>query len=124
MPATTLGRKRAVGLVLLALLLALFLWFNRIPKLDTVETDLAQASAASAACFQGFCVDSPPGSTLLSRWWDFSLAYLQLVSLGMLFAFLIAGLTEVFLFPRATPSRAGTAGASWAPSGASWSARP
>ena len=99
MPATTLGRKRAVGLVLLVLLLALFLWFNRIPKLDTVQTDLAQASAASAACFQGFCVDSPPGSTLLSRWWDFSLAYLQLVSLGMLFAFLIAGLTEVFLFP-------------------------
>ncbi len=96
---TTLRKKRAVGLVLLAVLLFLFLWFNRIPKLDTVQADLAAAAAPAAACFQGFCVGHAPGSTLLSRWWDFSLAYLELVSLGMVFAFLVAGLTEVFLFP-------------------------
>ena len=109
---TALRKKRAVGLVLLAVLLFLFLWFNRIPKLDTVQADLAVATAPAAACFQGFCVDSAPGSTLLSRWWDFSLAYLELVSLGMVFAFLIAGLTEVFLFP---PSREAQSG--WAQPG-------
>ena len=44
-------------------------------------------------------LESEPDSTLFSRWWDFSLAYLKLISLGMVFAFLMAGLTEVFLLP-------------------------
>ena len=34
---TAIKKKRAAGLVLLAVLLGLFLVFNRIPKLDTVE---------------------------------------------------------------------------------------
>jgi len=98
---TAQGKRRVTGLILLAVILALFLWFNRIPKLDTVETDLAGVTAPAAECFQGFCIDGSPGSTLLTRWWDFSLAYLKLVTVGMLFAFLVAGLTEVFLFPPA-----------------------
>ena len=89
----------AAGLVFLAVLLGLFLWFNRIPKLDIVEADLAGVTAPNVECFQGFCLESEPDSTLFSRWWDFSLAYLQLVSLGMVFAFLMAGLTETFLLP-------------------------
>ena len=89
----------AIGLVLLAVLLGLFLWFNRIPKLDVVEADLAGVTAPAAECFQGFCLESEPDSTLFSRWWDFSLVYLKLISLGMIFAFLMAGLTEVFLLP-------------------------
>ena len=107
--STALRKKRAVGLVLLVVLLSLFLWFNRIPKLDTVQADLLDATAPAAACFQGFCVDNAPGSTLFSRWWDFSLAYLELVSLGMVFAFLIAGLTEVFLFPSSRGAQGGWA---------------
>ena len=77
-----LKRKRAVGLVLLAVLLVLFLWFNRIPKLDTVQEDLVSATASTVECFQGFCVENEPGSTLLTRWWDFSLTYLKLIALG------------------------------------------
>ena len=107
--STALRKKRAVGLVLLVVLLSLFLWFNRIPKLDTVQADLLDATAPASACFQGFCVDNAPGSTLFSRWWDFSLAYLELVSLGMVFAFLIAGLTEVFLFPSSRGAQGGWA---------------
>ena len=98
---TTARRKQlAIGLVFLAVLLGLFLWFNRIPKLDIVEADLAGATAPNVECFQGFCLESEPDSTLFSRWWDFSLAYLKLISLGMIFAFLIAGLTETFLLPQ------------------------
>ena len=96
---TAQGKRRITGLILLAVLLILFLWFNRIPKLDTVQADLAGVTAPVAECFQGFCIDNSPDSTVLSRWWDFSLAYLKLVTVGMLFAFLVAGLTEVFLFP-------------------------
>ena len=97
---TAHGKRRVTGLILLAVLLTLFLWFNRIPKLDTVQADLAGVTAPAAECFQGFCIDNGPDSTLLSRWWDFSLSYFKLVTVGMLFAFLVAGLTEVFLFPQ------------------------
>ena len=93
-------KRRIAGLVLLAVLLALFLAFNRVPKLDTVRADLAVATSPVAQCFQGFCIEAPPESSLLSRWWDFSLTYLQLVALGMTFAFLVAGTTEAFLFPK------------------------
>ncbi len=97
--ATHRRKQLAIGLILLAVLLGLFLWFNRIPKLDIVEADLAGVTAPQGECFQGFCLESEPESTLFSRWWDFSLAYLRLISLGMVFAFLMAGLTETFLLP-------------------------
>ena len=95
-------KRRIAGLVLLAVLLALFLAFNRVPKLDTVRADLAVAASPVAQCFQGFCIEAPPESSLLERWWDFSLTYLQLVALGMTFAFLVAGATEAFLFPKSS----------------------
>ena len=98
--ATTRRKQLVFGLVFLAILLGLFLWFNRIPKLDVVEEDLAAVSSPNVECFQGFCLESEPDSTLFSRWWDFSLAYLKLISLGMVFAFLIAGLTETLLLPQ------------------------
>jgi hypothetical protein len=37
--ATALGKKRVVGLILLVGILAVFLSFNRFPKLDTVRED-------------------------------------------------------------------------------------
>ena len=97
---TSLQKKRAAGLIVLAILLTLFLLFNRIPKLDTVRADLAIATSSQQECFQGFCVETPEESTLLSRWWNFSLTYLRLVAVGMTFAFLVAGVTEAFLFPQ------------------------
>ena len=97
--ATARRKQLAIGLVFFAVLLGLFLWFNRIPKLDIVEADLAGATAPAAECFQGFCLESEPDSSLFTRWWDFSLAYLKLISLGMTFAFLMAGLAETFLLP-------------------------
>ncbi len=126
---TALKRKRLVGTLFLVLLLALFVTFSRAPKLDTVREDIdttagvatseragdlatsADVSAAGAAlgnsaaalallCFQGYCARPAPETSFVERWWDFSYEYLQLVTIGMVFAFLVAGLTEVFLFPR------------------------
>ena len=97
---TALKKKRVIGIVLLAVILGLFLAFNRIPKLDTVEADLAGVKAPQAECFQGFCINREPEIGFFERWWDFSTSYLKLVTAGMIFAFLAAGITEVFLFPR------------------------
>ena len=100
-----------MGLVLLAALLTLFLIFNRVPKLDTVQADLAAASSSTARCFQGFCVDADPGSSLITRVWKFSFSYLKLVSIGMGLAFLVAGLVETFIYPRAYST--GIRGTGW-----------
>lgn len=108
--ATGLQKKRLAGLLLLAVLLGLFLAFNRFPKLDTVREDLEAISGPQAECFQGFCVDT--GASILSRWWDFSVTYLRLVAPGMLFAFLVAGLTGAFLFP-SSGTRAFSGGGVW-----------
>ncbi|MCE2500705.1 MAG: PD40 domain-containing protein [Dehalococcoidia bacterium] len=102
---TALKKKRVIGIVLLAVILGLFLAFNRIPKLDTIQEDLGAVNAPQTECFQGFCIDREPETGFFERWWDFSLSYLRLVSLGMTFAFLAAGITEVFLFPRGEGSR-------------------
>ena len=96
---TALAKKRLVGLLLAAVILALFLIFNRFPKLDTVQGDLEAVTSSTLECFQSFCIDRDPDSTFFSRWWEFSLTYLRLVSVGMVFAFVVAGLTEAFLFP-------------------------
>ena len=97
--STVLSKKRLVGLLLFAVILALFFSFNRFPKLDTVGGDLDAVTAPEVQCFQGFCIDREPGSTFLSRWWTFTVTYLRLVTVGMTFAFVVAGLTEAFLFP-------------------------
>ena len=93
-------KRRVAGLTLIAVFMILFVVFNRVPKLDTVQADLAVATSPVAECFQGFCVEGPPDSTWVSRWWKFSLTYLRLVSVGMIFAFLVAGTTEAFVFPK------------------------
>ena len=102
---TGLKKKRVIGILLLAIILGLFLAFNRIPKLDTVEADLAGVNAPRAECFQGFCINREPETGFWERWWDFSTSYLKLVTAGMIFAFLAAGITEVFLFPGGGGSR-------------------
>ncbi len=96
-----INRNRLVGIVLLLVLLALFLSFNRAPKLDIVKEDLAAVARPAAQCFQGFCLDTDPESSFVSRWWQFSLTYLNLIAIGMGFAFAVAGLMEVFFISRA-----------------------
>ena len=91
---TSLSKKRAVGSVLLILILFVFVAFNRFPKLDIVQEDLEAVTGPQVECFQGFCIETEPDSSFLSRWWDFSLAYFELVAAGMVFAFVVAGLTE------------------------------
>ena len=95
-------KEQLFGVAMLAVLLTLFLVFNRLPKLDIVQMDLAAASSPGARCFQGFCVDAEPSSPFIARVWGFSLSYLKIVSIGMGFAFLVAGLTETFLFSQAS----------------------
>ena len=99
MLTTSLGKKRLVGAMLFLVILSLFFSFNRFPKLDAVGTDLDAVNAPQVQCFQGFCIERDSGSSLLSRWMVFSVTYLRLVSIGMTFAFLVAGLTEAFIFP-------------------------
>ena len=97
--STALSKKRVVGLLLLTVIVSLFFAFNRFPKLDAVGGDLDAVTALEVQCFQGFCIEREPGSTFLSEWWGFSVTYLRLVTVGMMFAFAVAGLTEAFLFP-------------------------
>ena len=99
-----LAKKRLAGLVLLAVLLGLFLALNRFPKLDTIREDLGAVSGATIECFQGFCLETGSESSFVSRWLDFSVQYLKIVTVGMTFAFLVAGLTEAFLFPKSSGS--------------------
>ena len=94
------SKKRLVGLVLFAVILGLFLAFNRFPKLEIVSGDLDAVSGPVVECFQGFCIESDPNSSFVSRWLGFSVDYLRFVTIGMTFAFLVAGLSEAFLFPR------------------------
>ena len=107
LPLNTVTRKkRAAGLVIFGVLLTLFLLFNRLPKFGIVEGDLDAISGSVIQCFQGFCIEAGPDTTLWSRWWDFSLTYLELVAVGMTFAFLVAGVAEAFLFPSSSDGRA------------------
>ena len=64
---TALAKKRLVGLLLAAVILALFLVFNRFPKLDTVQGDLEAVTSSTLECFQSFCIDRDPDSTFFSR---------------------------------------------------------
>jgi hypothetical protein len=96
---TTLRKKRAMGAVLFAIVLMLFLAFNRFPKLDIIGEDLIGVATPVAECFQGFCTDREPSISLVNRWMSFSINYLHLVTVGMTFTFIVAGLAEAFLFP-------------------------
>ena len=113
-PKTTLGRYRVVGILLLIVIFGVFFTTNRFPKLDTVKNDVNIATQVSvhhqvtdsvnidhydSGCFQGFCIEEVPNQTLLQRWWDFSISYLRLVTAGMVFAFLVAGIAATFLAP-------------------------
>ena len=95
---TATRKKRLIGVVLLVVILALFFSFNRLPKLDIVGEDLDAVTAPQVQCFQGFCLEREPGVGFFERWTSFSVTYLRLVSVGMTFAFLVAGLAEAFLF--------------------------
>jgi len=110
-PTTTLGRQRILGIVLFLGLAGPFFVFNRFPKLDTIRGDIDTAVGAvsdgGAGCVgQGFCF----GGSLVGRWWEFSITYLQVVTVGMVFAFLVAGLATTFLFPNADVGRFGRRG--------------
>ena len=100
MLSTDLRKKRVVGILILAVILAVFLSLNRFPKLDTVREDLDAVTGPQVECFQGFCIEHEDDSSFLSRWWSFSITYLELVTIGMVVAFAVAGLTEGFLLPR------------------------
>lgn len=93
------AKKRTIGLALLLILVGLFFSLNRFPKIGIVGEDLDAVTAPVRQCFQGFCIDREPGQSFFSRWISFSISYLRLVTVGMTFAFLVAGLAESFLFP-------------------------
>ena len=94
-----LAKKRLAGIVIFAIILTLFFVFNRFTKLDIVEGDLESITGPVIECFQGFCIESDPDTSFVSRWVDFSVTYLRLVTIGMTFAFLVASLVESFLLP-------------------------
>ena len=90
-------QKQIVGLIFLTILLVLFISFSRFPKLDEINEDLEAVTKPVVECFQGFCVETE--KSLFERWKDFSIAYFEIISVGMIFAFLVAGLTETFIIP-------------------------
>ncbi len=99
MLTTSIRKKRLVGVLLFLAILALFFAFNRFPKLDAVGTDVGLVTGPTVQCFQGFCIERDEGTSFVARWFVFSVSYLRLVTVGMTFAFVVAGLTEAFLFP-------------------------
>ncbi len=104
-------RKRLiVGLLILAIVLGLFLAFNRLPKIGIVGEDLDAVNSPTSQCFQGFCIERDPGVSFVSRWLNFSVSYLRLVTVGMTFAFVTAGLAEAFLFSKSVGKGLPTAG--------------
>ena len=104
-------RKRLVaGLLILAIVLSLFLAFNRLPKIGIVGEDLDAVNSPTSQCFQGFCIERDPGVSFASRWLNFSVSYLRLVTVGMTFAFVTAGLAEAFLFSKSVGKGLPTAG--------------
>ena len=107
----TADRKRlAVGLILLITIMGLFLAFNRIPKIGIVGEDLNAVQSPTSQCFQGFCIERDPGVNFTTRWINFSITYLRLVTVGMTFAFVTAGLAEAFLFSKSISKGLPTAG--------------
>jgi len=100
-PDTSLGKKRASGLVLLAGLLTLFVLFGRVPTLDGARAELLFAAGSEKIeCFQGECFDTSDKSArppLLSRSWNFAESYLRLVALGATFALLVVPLVAALL---------------------------
>ena len=96
---TDKSRRRLIGITLALIFLALFFSLNRIPKIDTIDQDLAIVSSGTSECFQGFCINNPDRKPLVERWWTFSVEYLRNVTIGMIFAFLMAGITEAYIFP-------------------------
>jgi uncharacterized membrane protein YraQ (UPF0718 family) len=104
-------RKRLIaGLLILAVVLGLFLAFNRLPKIGIVGEDLDAVTSPTSQCFQGFCIERDPGVSFVSRWLSFSVSYLRLVTVGMTFAFVTAGLAEAFLFSKSVGKGLPTAG--------------
>lgn len=107
----TADRKRLlVGLLLLAIIMGLFLAFNRLPKIGIVGEDLDAVQSPTSQCFQGFCIDRDPGISFVTRWVNYSITYLRLVTVGMTFAFITAGLAEAFLFSKSVGKGLPTAG--------------
>ncbi len=107
----TADRKRLlVGLLLLAVIMGLFLAFNRLPKIGIVGEDLDAVQSPTSQCFQGFCIERDPGVSFTTRWIQFSITYLRLVTVGMTFAFVTAGLAEAFLFSKSINKGLPTAG--------------
>lgn len=91
-------KKRFVGILIFIVILGLFGAFNRFPKLDIVGEDLGAVTGPQVQCFQGFCIDRTGDQSFAERWVSFSVTYLRLVTIGMTFAFIAAGLAEAFLF--------------------------
>ena len=92
--------KRIVGIILVLLSTPLFFYLNRVQKLGTIKEELFASASRKGECFQGFCLGGDPEATLISRWLTFSFEYMELVLLGMIFAFAISGIVEAFIFPR------------------------
>ena len=106
------ARNGSSGLILFAAILALFFSFNRFPN----WTRYGAISASSLrprpglrgprAASRGFASRASkatvPAHLSLPRWVIFSVTYLRLVTVGMVFAFLMAGIAEAFLFASAS----------------------
>ncbi|MDA1189736.1 MAG: hypothetical protein O2854_08700, partial [Chloroflexi bacterium] len=92
-----LAKKRAIGIVLLVVGLALFLTYSQLPQLNDVHSTTTTQSEVQ--CFQGYCIEVGANASFGRRWADFSLTYLKSIAPGMTFAFLITGIVTALLVP-------------------------
>ena len=101
MISTSTRKKQVAGLVLLALLAALFLSFSQWPSLDSARAELDALDGPQEECFQGVCIEVEGESSFLSKLWDGGLVYLRLVGVAVVLAGAAAAGARAFLFPSA-----------------------
>ena len=99
--------KRLLGLIIFIIILTTFFYFNRLPKFDIISNDLNIINSPEIECFQGFCIENELQQSFIERWWNSSITYFRLVSIGMIFAFLVAGLSEAMIVNQKQTIKAG-----------------
>ena len=105
MTSSPLRQRQAAGLVLLALIAALFLAFSQWPALDSVRLELAAVGAAEEECVQGICTEIPSETSFFADWLDIGLIFLRLVGAGVIVATGAFALSRALLFPEARRRR-------------------
>ncbi len=98
MPIQGTYKSWAIGLTILVLMGSAMVGFDVFPELDNAPAVIEANAEPQEACFQGFCIEIEDERSLLTKWWEYSLEYLRLVSAGLVLATLAGAAVKAFFF--------------------------